>query len=131
MMVGITGIFCSLIVIGFLFLIGKAHGILVLIFILTFVASFAIGYAPVIWVLLSEIYPTKVRGRAMSLATITLWIGTAIIGQVVPLMLEVLTPAGTFFIFALFCIPVPFILKKIPETKGLSLEDIERKWHII
>jgi MFS family permease len=125
---GITGMFLSLIVVGILFLIGKTQGLLLLIFILTFITSFAIGYGPVIWVLLAEIYPTKVRGRAMSIATLAVWVGTAIIGQVVPWMLDNLTPAGTFFIFALCCIPVPFILKKIPETKGKSLEEIEEIW---
>jgi len=125
---GITGMFFSLIAVGVLFLVGKTQGVLLLCFILTFIASFAIGYGPVIWVLLSEIYPTKVRGRAMSVATLSLWVGTAIVGQVVPWMLDVLSPAVTFFIFALCCIPVPLILKKIPETKGLSLEQIENIW---
>lgn len=128
MLGGITGMFISLIVVGVLFLIGHTRGVLLLIFILTFIASFAIGYGPVIWVLLSEIYPTRVRGRAMSVATLTLWVGTAIVGQLVPWMLDVLTPAVTFFIFALCCIPVPLILRKIPETKGLSLEEIENSW---
>jgi len=125
---GITGMFFSLIMVGILFLLGKTQGIILLIFILTFITSFAIGYGPVIWVLLAEIYPTRVRGRAMSVATLAVWVGTAIIGQVVPWMLETLTPAGTFFIFAICCIPVPFILKKIPETKGMSLEEIEEVW---
>ena len=125
---GITGMFLSLIIVGILFLSGKTQGLILLIFILTFITSFAIGYGPVIWVLLSEIYPTKVRGRAMSVATLAIWVGTAIIGQVVPWMLETLTPAGTFFVFAICCIPVPFILKRIPETKGMSLEEIEELW---
>ncbi len=128
MMGGIKGMFISLIIVGILFFTGHTQGILLLFFILTFITSFAIGYGPVIWVLLSEIYPTRIRGRAMSLATLVLWIGTAIIGQVVPWMLSVLTPAGTFIVFALCCIPVPFILKLIPETKGLSLEEIEETW---
>jgi MFS family permease len=125
---GITGMFLSLIMVGILFLLGKTQGLILLIFILTFITSFAIGYGPVIWVLLSEIYPTKVRGRAMSVATLAIWVGTAIIGQVVPWMLVTLTPAGTFFVFAVCCIPVPFILRKIPETKGMSLEEIEEVW---
>jgi sugar porter (SP) family MFS transporter len=125
---GITGMFFSLLVVGVLFLTGQTQGILLLIFILIFIASFALGYGPVIWVLLAEIYPTRVRGRAMSLATLTVWLGAGIIGQVVPWMLEVLSPAMTFFIFALCCIPVPLILRKIPETKGLSLEEIENIW---
>jgi MFS transporter, SP family, arabinose:H+ symporter len=125
---GITGMFISLIIVGILFLLGKTQGILLLIFIITYVTSFSIGYGTVIWVMLSEIYPTKVRGRAMSVATLALWAGTAIIGQVVPWMLENLTPAGTFFVFAAFCIPVPIIRRKFPETKGLSLEEIEKIW---
>lgn len=128
MMGGIIGMFLSLIVVGLLFYIGKSSGILVLVFILTFIASFAIGYGPVIWVLLSEMYPTKIRGRAMSIATLTLWLGTAIIGQMVPWMLENLTAAGTFITFAICCIPVPFILRRVPETKGKSLEEIEQMW---
>jgi SP family arabinose:H+ symporter-like MFS transporter len=125
---GITGMFISLIIVGILFLLGKTQGILLLIFIITYVMSFSIGYGTVIWVMLSEIYPTKVRGRAMSVATLALWAGTAIIGQVVPWMLENITPAGTFFVFAAFCIPVPIILRRFPETNGLSLEEIEKIW---
>mgnify|MGYP001024306103 FL=1 len=125
---GITGMMVSLIIISILFMLDLSSGVLILVFILLFIASFAIGYGPVIWVLLSEIYPAHVRGRAMSVATLALWLGTAIIGQVVPWMLDNLTPAGTFIVFAAFCIPVPIILKRLPETKGMSLEEIETGW---
>jgi sugar porter (SP) family MFS transporter len=128
MLFGVSGMGISLLIIGMLFLLKMSSGVLVLIFILTFCASFSVGVGPVVWVLLSEIYPTNMRGRAMSVATLALWIATATIGQLVPWMLENLTPAGTFFVFALFCIPVPFILKRVPETKGMSLEDIESAW---
>jgi MFS family permease len=89
------------------------------------IGAFTIGYGSVIWVILSEIYPTRIRGRAMSVATLFLCLGTAIIGQVVPWMLEVLSPGITFLVFAAFCLPVPWLLGFIPETKGLSLEEIE------
>ena len=128
MYIGGTGMFISLLAVGVLFLAGYTQSVLLLLFIVTFIASFAIGYGPVIWTLLSEIYPTKIRGRAMSVATLSLWVGTAIIGQMVPWMLDTLSPAGTFFVFALCCIPVPFILKKLPETKGKTLEEIESFW---
>ncbi|RED47490.1 sugar porter family MFS transporter [Seonamhaeicola sediminis] len=128
LLAGVSGMALSLTTIGILFLFNLTSGSLVLIFILVFCASFSIGFGPVVWVLLSEIYPTNVRGRAMSLATFSLWIGTAVIGQVVPWMLETLGASWTFFVFAICCIPVPFILKKIPETKGMSLEDIESVW---
>lgn len=125
---GITGMMVSLIIISILFYLNLTNGILILIFILIFIASFAIGYGPVIWVLLSELYPAHIRGRAMSVATLALWIGTALIGQMVPWMLETLSPSGTFIIFALCCIPVPLILRRLPETKGMSLEQIEQLW---
>jgi len=125
---GIAGMMVSLIIISVLFMLDLSSGVLILVFILSFIASFAIGYGPVIWVLLSEIYPAHVRGRAMSIATLALWLGTAIIGQVVPWMLDNLTPEGTFIVFAAFCIPVPIILKRLPETKGMSLEEIETGW---
>jgi sugar porter (SP) family MFS transporter len=126
--IGVAGMFFSLVAVGLLFLLKQTEGFLLIGCIITFITFFEIGFGPVIWVLLSEIYPTNVRGRAMSIATLMLWVGTAIIGQVVPWMLETLSPAMTFFVFALCCIPVSFILKLIPETKGLSLEDIENEW---
>jgi sugar porter (SP) family MFS transporter len=128
MSAGIIGMAVSLLIVGGLFLFNITSGMIILVFIVVFIASFAFGYGPVLWVLLSEIYPTNIRGRAMSLATFSLWIGAALVGQVVPWMLDTLTAAGTFFVFALCCIPVPFILRKIPETKGMSLEDIENVW---
>jgi hypothetical protein len=66
----------------------------------------------------------------MSVATLAIWVGNAIVGQLVPWLLESLSPAVTFFIFALCCIPVPFLLRRIPETKGLSLEEIEQIWRM-
>ena len=82
-----------------------------------------------VFVLLSEMYPTKVRGLAMSIAGFSLWIGTYLIGQLTPWMLQNLTPAGTFFLFAAMCVPYMLIVwKLVPETTGKSLEEIERYW---
>ena len=126
---GTIGMLASLIAIGFLFCLERADGILLLSFILIFIASFAFSLGPVVWVILSEIYPTKIRGRAMSIATMAVWIGTTIIGQLIPLSLDNLGPSITFWIFALFCIPTIWIGWKImPETKGKTLEDIEKYW---
>ena len=126
---GTLGMFGSLIAIGFLFFINRADGILLLSMILIFIASFAFSLGPVVWVILSEIYPTKIRGRAMSVATLAVWIGTSIIGQLIPLSLDNLGPGLTFWIFALFCIPTMWIGWKImPETKGKTLESIEKFW---
>lgn len=126
---GTLGMFISVIAIGFLFYFDKAEGIFLLSLILIFIASFAFSLGPVVWVILSEIYPTKIRGRAMSIATMAVWIGTSMIGQFIPLSLDNLGPATTFWIFGFFCIPTMWIGWKImPETKGKTLEEIERYW---
>ena len=83
----------------------------------------------VVFVLLSEMYPTRVRGIAMSIAGLSLWVGTYLIGQLTPWMLENLTPAGTFFLFAAMCIPYIVIMwRAVPETTSRSLEEIEKYW---
>jgi len=129
LIIGTVGMLISLTAIGLLFAIGIAEGILLLVFILVFIACFAFSLGPVVWVLLSEIYPTKIRGRAMSIATVATWIGTSIIGQLIPISLESIGPSFTFWIFALFCLPTIYIGWKImPETKGKTLEEIERYW---
>ncbi len=129
LLAGVIGILASLIIIGALFYFNITNTSLLLIFILLFIACFAFSYGPVIWVLLSEIFPTKIRGKAMSLATFSLWIGTALVGQLTPVFLEELKPAGTFWLFAVMTAPALYLaLKIIPETKGKSLEEIERYW---
>ena len=81
------------------------------------------------WVLLSEMYPVKVRGLAMSIAGLALWIGTYLIGQLTPWLLENITPAGTFLLFAAMCVPYMLIMwRLVPETTGKSLEEIEKYW---
>ena len=89
----------------------------------------AISISAVVFVLLSEMYPNRVRGLAMSIAGLALWIGTYLIGQLTPWMLENLTPAGTFFLFAAMCVPYLLIMWKcVPETTGKTLEEIEAYW---
>ena len=129
MITGSSGMMLSLVTIGFLFQTGNENSIGLLILILCYIAFFAFSFGPVIWTLLSEIYPTHIRGRAMSVATLSLWVGTYIIGQSVPWLLENLSPQGTFWLFALMCIPAILITwKLVPETKGKTLEQIEMYW---
>ncbi|MBR9998993.1 MAG: sugar porter family MFS transporter, partial [Cyclobacteriaceae bacterium] len=92
LLLGTSGMFLTLILIGFLFTAGRAQGMLLLSLVLVFIACFAFSLGPVVWVLLSEIYPNRIRGRAMSIATIAVWIGTATIGQLIPLSLDNLGP---------------------------------------
>ena len=130
---GVSGMVVSLILIGLYFLFGDSLGVsslFLLVFFLFYVFCCAVSICAVVFVLLSEMYPTKVRGLAMSIAGFALWIGTYLIGQLTPWMLQNLTPAGTFFLFALMCVPYMLIVwKLVPETTGKSLEEIERYWN--
>ncbi len=129
LLVGCAGMMVSHIAIGLLFFSGNSGGPLLILFMLSFIAFFAFSYGPVVWTLLAEIYPTNVRGRAMSIATLTLWMGTYFIGQMVPWMFDHLKTHGTFWFFAFMCIPALYIIVKLtPETKGKTLEEIERYW---
>ncbi len=129
---GVSGMIISLILIGSYFIFGKTAGIsslFLLIFFLFYIFCCAISICAVIFVLLSEIYPTRIRGLAMSVAGFSLWVGTYLIGQLTPWLLENLTPAGTFFLFAGMCLPYLWIMwKYVPETTGKSLEEIEKYW---
>ena len=129
---GVSGMILSLVAIGVYFMKSEAWGIsntFLLIFFLAYMFFTAGSISAVIFVFLSEMYPTKIRGLAMSVAGLSLWIGTYLIGQLTPWMLENLTSAGTFFLFAVMCIPYMLIVWKLmPETAGKSLEDIERFW---
>ena len=130
---GVSGMVVSLILIGLYFLFGdslEVSSLFLLIFFLFYVFCCAVSICAVVFVLLSEMYPTKVRGLAMSIAGFALWIGTYLIGQLTPWMLQNLTPAGTFFLFAVMCVPYMLIVwKLVPETTGKSLEEIERYWN--
>lgn len=129
---GVSGMVVSLVLIGLYFLFGDYLGVsslFLLVFFLFYVFCCAVSICAVVFVLLSEMYPTRVRGLAMSIAGFALWIGTYLIGQLTPWMLQNLTPAGTFFLFALMCVPYMLIVwKLVPETTGKSLEEIERYW---
>ena len=99
---GVSGMVISLVLIATYFIYGESWGIssiFLLIFFLFYVFCCAVSICAVVFVLLSEMYPTRVRGLAMSIAGFALWIGTYLIGQLTPWMLQNLTPAGTFFLF--------------------------------
>ncbi|WP_242696027.1 sugar porter family MFS transporter [Desertivirga brevis] len=127
--VGITGAVLSLILIGGLFALNIISGPWILIFILAFIACFAFSFGPVCWVVIGEIFPNAIRGKSMALATLSLWIGNFIVGQLTPVMLEGVGASWTFWLFALCCSPALWLTwKLIPETKGKSLEYIENYW---
>lgn len=130
--VGVTGMIVSLLLIGLYSLYGESFGlssIFLLVCFLAYIFFCAGSISAVIFVFLSEMYPTRIRGLAMSIAGLSLWVGTYLIGQLTPWMLSTLSPAGTFFLFAVMCIPYMLIVWKLmPETAGKSLEEIERFW---
>lgn len=126
---GIAGAVFSLLIIGALFALGITSGPWILLFIITFIACFSFSFGPVCWVVVGEIFPNAIRGKAMALATLSLWIGNFLVGQLTPVMLEELGSSWTFWMFALCCSPALLLTwKLIPETKGQTLEDIEAHW---
>ena len=126
---GVSGMIICLMAIGTYFATGGALGNgFMLAFFLAYVFCCAISISAIVFVLLSELYPNFIRGRAMSLAGFMLWVGTYLVGQLTPVLLE-WSQAGTFFIFAVMCVPYMLIMwKVIPETTGKTLEEIEEYW---
>lgn len=124
---GVGGMIVCLLMIGLYFLPSTdLPNWFMLTFFLLYVFCTAISISAVVFVLLSEMYPNRVRGLAMSIAGFALWIGTYLIGQLTPWMLENLTPAGTFFLFAFMCLPYLWIMYRyVPDTTGKTLEEIE------
>jgi sugar porter (SP) family MFS transporter len=107
----------------------QASGVIVLIFVLTYVACFAVGVGTGTWVLMAEICPTRVRGRAMSLATVCLWCGTLLVTLTFLSLVNVFTAAGVFLLYAVVSIGAfVFVWRGVPETKGRTLEEIEKFW---
>ncbi len=127
---GVGGMIFCLLMIGLYFLPSTSLPTwFMLTFFLLYVFCTAISISAVVFVLLSEMYPNRVRGLAMSIAGLALWVGTYLIGQLTPWMLENLTPAGTFFLFAFCCLPYLWIMwRHVPDTTGKTLEEIEAYW---
>jgi SP family arabinose:H+ symporter-like MFS transporter len=126
---GVSGMVFFLMAIGSVYYFGQASGSWLLIFILGFIACFAASLGPIPWVLISEIFPNKTRGIAMSLAILTLWLSIVLITQVFPILIALMGGAFTFWLFMVNAIILLlFIWKKVPETKGKTLEEIEANW---
>ncbi|WP_165220444.1 sugar porter family MFS transporter [Aquisphaera insulae] len=107
------------------------HGHGLLACIMLFIAAFAMSMGPIGWLFASEVFPNKVRGRAMSLAALTIWVSCFIVAQTFPMLHDnpSIGPARTFWIYAAVSLSsFLFVLGWIPETKGRTLEEIERMW---
>ena len=118
----------SLTSIGFMFQTART-GSFLLVSILGFVAAFVIAMGPIPWIVNSEIFPTKLRGRAMSVAIFCLWFADWIVTQTFPMLRNSIGPACTFWVYAFFSLlSTVFVLLMVPETKGRTLEEIEASW---
>jgi len=118
----------SFLYVGYLY---HSHGspISILAFVMLFVAGHAFGNGVAMWVVISEIYPAKVRGRAMSIATSMLWLVCYLENQAFPIMQISIGPAGTFWLFATGAlISIVLVAFLVPETKDRSLEEITMFW---
>lgn len=100
----------------------------VLVLVLAAIAIYALTLAPVTWVLLSEIFPNRVRGLAMSLGTLALWIACFLLTYTFPLLNASLGASGSFLLYGVICaMGYVYVLRNVPETKGVTLEALEEK----
>jgi len=134
MIIGSAGMGLSLLAMGLASYFGRTE-LWLLLFILGYIACFALSVGPVTWVILSEIFPTRIRGRAMAIATVCLWVANYLVSQTFPMMeennwlLEKFHHAFPFWLYGIFCVVlVTFVWRFVPETKGKTLEEIEKHW---
>ncbi|HUT63827.1 MAG TPA: MFS transporter, partial [Anaerolineae bacterium] len=105
-----------------------SQGVHMLILVVTAIACYAMSLAPVTWVIISEIFPNRIRGAAMSIAVFSLWMACFILTYTFPILNRYLGAASTFWIYAGICvIGFIFIKKRLPETQGKTLEEIEQE----
>jgi sugar porter (SP) family MFS transporter len=127
MLLGCAGIGISHILIGVAYAIGL-KGFMVLVLTLCAIGCYGMSLAPITWVLISEIFPNRIRGAAISVAVSALWIACFILTFTFPTLNKTIGPANTFWVFAAICIAgFLFILFCVPETKSKTLEQIERE----
>ncbi len=126
---GTAGAAISLLCTGICFAVGATGTIWLLISVLLFLACFAFSIGPLKFVIAAEIFPNKIRGRAMAISIMVMWVADTIVGQLTPVLLKEIGTAATFYAFAAFCV-IAFVTvyKLLPETKGKSLEEIEAGW---
>ncbi len=131
LLTGNAGIFISLLVMGYFFNSSAPSETGLIVSISFFIASFAFSLGPIPWIIMAEIFPTKVRGRAMALATLTLFAANWLMAQMFPWLSNHLGEHGTFWLLAVLTLPTFFVVATmLPETKGKSLEEMERIWEI-
>jgi len=127
MLLGSAGLAVIYIAMGFCYY-GGVKGLPMLLLVLAAIGCYAMSLAPVAWVVISEIFPNRIRGAAMAVAVSSLWIACFILTYTFPILNAKLGSAGTFWLYAAICMAgFLFIKLKLPETKGKTLEQIERE----
>lgn len=129
MLIGSAGLALIYTLLGAFYYV-HSRGVHMLALVIAAIACYAMSLAPVTWVVISEIFPNRVRGSAMSIAVAALWVASFILTYTFPLMNRGLGPAKTFWVYAAICLLGFAVIKaRLPETKGKTLEEIERLWH--
>jgi MFS family permease len=129
MLIGSAGLAMIYICLGAFYYV-HSHGVHMLTLVLAAIACYAMSLAPVTWVVISEIFPNRIRGAAMSIAVTALWIASFTLTYTFPLFNHALGAAQTFWIYAAICAAgFLFVKARLPETKGKTLEQIELLWN--
>ncbi len=142
LLIGATGMFLSLVVVGAMFIkldkvsaSDAAHmgtsgeGLITLVALVVFIACFAFSLGPIVWTVINEIFPSHVRGKAVSVATAANWLAAWAVSQFFLTLVNTIGSTGVFWLFAFFCVVTyVFVRKFLPETKGRSLEEIQALW---
>ncbi|MDY7395806.1 sugar porter family MFS transporter [Aureibaculum sp. 2210JD6-5] len=130
MLIGSLGLALIYTVLGFLYY-SNVEGTPLLLLVVSAIAVYAMTLAPVTWVILSEIFPNKIRGMAMAIATFALWIGNTLLAYFFPIINKKFEASGSFWLFAFICFAgFLFIKYRIVETKGKTLEQIEKEMNL-
>lgn len=128
-LIGTAGAMICLVSTGYFFYTGATGSVFLLVSVIAFLGFFAFSIGPLKFVIASEIFPNRIRGRALALSIMAMWIADTIVGQITPILLAAGGAAFTFWFFAIFCaVAFLFIYKVVPETKGKSLEEIQKMW---
>jgi SP family xylose:H+ symportor-like MFS transporter len=134
MLIGALGMAFAMMSLGFVFFAG-ATGYLALVCMMVYVASFALSWGPVTWVLLSEIFPNNIRGKAMAIAVAAQWISNYLVSLTFPMMndntklSEMFNHGFSYWVYGIMSlIAMWFVWKYVPETKGKTLEEMENIW---
>ncbi len=104
-------------------------GVITLVALVVFIISFAFSLGPVVWTVINEIFPSRVRGRAVAAATAVNWFSAFLVSEFFLTLIDAIGTSATFWLFAAFSvIAFVWIWRKVPETKGRSLEEIQQLW---